>query len=60
MGVGELDVVADLYGHGGGIALEEAVDERIRGDLRRRGAAAGGDELVGRGHYGAAEHSQHD
>lgn len=58
--VGQLDVVADLHGDGGGIALAEAVDQRIRRHLRRRGAAAGGDELVGRRHDRAAEHSQHD
>lgn len=60
MAVGQLSVVADLYGHGGGIALDEAVDQRIRRDLRRRSAAAGGDELFGRRHDLAAEHTQHD
>lgn len=60
MGVGQLGVVADLYGHDGGIALDEAVDQRIRRDLWRRSAAAGGDELLGRRHDSAAEHTQHD
>lgn len=59
MSVGELDVVPDLQRHGGGVGVDEAVDESRRCGLGRRRTAAGGDQLVRRRHDRAAEYSQH-
>ena len=57
--VGQLYMVADLYGYAGGVGLQEPVHQRRRRDFRRRSPATGGHQLFRRRHYRAAKYSQH-
>ena len=57
--VGKLNLVSDVYGHGGGVPLGEPVHQRLRRDLRRRSPASGGHQLIWRRNDGAAENTQH-
>lgn len=56
---GEMDMIADLEGDGGGVGISEPLRQCCRRYLGRRSPAAGGHQFVRRGHDGTAKYPQH-